>query len=148
MKKGEHIEVVIDELTVKGDGLGHVEGREVCVPRTVPGDRVWAFLKRKRKGRFEGEADELLEAGRWRRPVPCPHFGQCGGCRWQDIAYRDQLDLKEDLVKGILAQEGIDPGAVEPILPSLEEFFYRNKMEYSFGKEQRGRAAVGFARAR
>jgi 23S rRNA (uracil1939-C5)-methyltransferase len=55
----------------------------------VPGDHVEVYLKRKRRGRFEGEADSLLQSRYKRQEPPCPHFGTCGGCRWQDLDYSD-----------------------------------------------------------
>ena len=99
MKRGEHVVVGIETLTPKGDGLAVLDGREILVPRTVPGDRAEVYLRRKRKGRFEGVADDLIEEGMPRHDPGCPHFGLCGGCRWQDLSCGDQLQLKQDMVR-------------------------------------------------
>jgi 23S rRNA (uracil1939-C5)-methyltransferase len=61
-----------------------------------------------------------------RQAPPCPYFGQCGGCSWQDVSYEEQLRRKEELVRSLFG-----PG--RPIIPSPDIFFYRNRMDYAFG---------------
>jgi 23S rRNA (uracil1939-C5)-methyltransferase len=143
MKCGEHVLVAIQGLTSKGDGIGTVDGKEVVVPRTVPGDQVVTFLKKKRKGRFQGEADAFKAYGLPRQVPSCDHFGVCGGCRWQDIAYTDQLALKEKMVHQALEAHSIAAMEILSIIPSPAPFFYRNKMEYSFGVERDGQMRLG-----
>ncbi len=143
MKRGEHITLEIDTLNAKGDGVGICDGREVVVPRGVPGDRALVYLRRKRKGRFEGVIDELLEPGVERIDPVCVHFGVCGGCRWQDIAYEDQLQLKETLVHRLVAERELAVAEWRPILPSPEQNFYRNKMEFSFATGNEGAPQLG-----
>jgi 23S rRNA (uracil1939-C5)-methyltransferase len=143
MKRGEHVVVDIDSLTPKGDGLATLDGREVVVPRTVPGDRAKVYLRRKRKGRFEGVADDLIELGLPRQDPDCVHFGHCGGCRWQDLAYADQLCLKQDMVQQALGRRDLEPETWLPILPSPDTFYYRNKMEFSFGTDRDGSLQLG-----
>lgn len=143
MKRGEHVLLDIEGLTPKGDGLAVCDGREVVVPRSVPGDRVDVYLRRKRKGRFEGVVDDLVHAGIERRDPACVHFGLCGGCRWQDIPYEDQLALKERMVHQAFDERGLAPERWEPILPSPAEFYYRNKMEFSFGTDREGTPQLG-----
>src|SRR5262245_54098640 len=60
----------------------------------------------------------------------CPHFGTCGGCASQDVSYKDQLSAKESRLAELLAPFDL---AIRPIIPSPDEFFYRNKMEFAFG---------------
>ena len=144
MQRGEHILIEIEDLTPKGDGIGSVNGKEVVVPRTVPGDQAVTFIKKKRKGLFHGEADAFKAYGMPRQPPSCEHFGVCGGCRWQDIKYTDQLILKERMVQLSIEHYGIT-GIEEilPILPSPTPFFYRNKMEYSFAVDMDGQMRLG-----
>jgi 23S rRNA (uracil1939-C5)-methyltransferase len=143
MKRGEHVIVDIESLTPKGDGLAILDGREVVVPRTVPGDRVNVYLRRKRKGRFEGVADDLIVLGIPRQDPECVHFGHCGGCRWQDLAYDDQLRLKNDMVQQAFERRHLQPQTWLPILPSPDTFYYRNKMEFSFGTDRDGSLQLG-----
>ena len=143
MKRGERIVAEVFELSAKGDGLARVDGREVVLRGTVPGDRVEAILGRKRKGRFEASVERFLDFGRERISASCPHFGVCGGCRWQDLAYADQLRIKEGMVRVALESQENSPSSPEPILPSLSPFFYRNKMEFSFGTDPEGNLQLG-----
>lgn len=143
MKRGEHIVVDIESLTPKGDGLAMYDGREIVVPRTVPGDRVEVYVRRKRKGRFEGVADVLIEPGMARQDASCVHFGLCGGCRWQDLAYESQLQLKETMVRQSFERRGIEPHTWHSIVPSPDTYYYRNKMEFSFGTDREGQLQLG-----
>ena len=143
MKRGEHITLDIDRLNAKGDGVGICDGREVVVPRAVPGDRALVYLRRKRKGRFDGVIDDLLEPGVPRIDPACAHFGVCGGCRWQDVAYQDQLQLKQNLVRSLLDARDLCVGEWREILPSPTQEFYRNKMEFSFGSDREGTPQLG-----
>ena len=138
MKRGERVIVDIEALTPRGDGLAIQDGREVLVPRSVPGDRVEVYLRRKRKGRFEGVVDDLIEEGVARVDPPCTHFGLCGGCRWQDLGYEDQLRLKEQMVRQSFERREIRVGRWQTIAPSPDPFYYRNKMEFSFGSDRQG----------
>jgi 23S rRNA (uracil1939-C5)-methyltransferase len=143
MKRGEHVVVGIETLTPKGDGLAVLDGREILVPRTVPGDRAEVYLRRKRKGRFEGVADDLIEEGMPRHDPGCPHFGLCGGCRWQDLSCGDQLQLKQDMVRQSFDRRELAPLTWYPIAPSPDPFYYRNKMEFSFGTDRDGDLQLG-----
>ncbi len=143
MKRGERVIVDIEALTPRGDGLAIQDGREVLVPRSVPGDRVEVYLRRKRKGRFEGVVDDLIEEGVARVDPPCTHFGLCGGCRWQDLGYEDQLRLKEQMVRQSFERREIRVGRWQTIAPSPDPFYYRNKMEFSFGSDRQGHPWLG-----
>ncbi len=143
MKPGNRIEVAIESLNAKGDGVARVGEREVLVRRAVPGDRAVVRLVKKRKGRFEAEIEELVTEGYARQQARCRHFGMCGGCRWQELAYADQLAVKEQMVAEALATSGQDLPPLEAILPSPDPFFYRNKMEFSFGRDRDGLLQLG-----
>lgn len=143
MKRGERVIVDIEGLTPRGDGLAVQDGREVLVPRSVPGDRAEVYLRRKRKGRFEGVVDDLIEEGVARVDPPCTHFGLCGGCRWQDLEYEDQLRLKERMVHQSFERRALRVGRWLAIAPSPDRLFYRNKMEFSFGGDRQGRPWLG-----
>ena len=143
MKRGDRVEVEVTSLNAKGDGVAHIAGREVLVRRSVPGDRVAVRLIAKRKGRFEAEIEEFL-AVEYKRQIPrCAHFGLCGGCRWQELAYDDQLKVKEQMVAEALVASQLELPTQEPILPSPTPFFYRNKMEFSFGANSEGLLQLG-----
>ncbi len=143
MKRGDRIEVEVSALTAKGDGMACVGHREVVVRRSVPGDRVVARVVKQRKGRFEAEIEQFLIEGHKRQEPRCAHFGHCGGCRWQELPYAAQLAVKEQMVASALATSGLALPPAAPILPSPAPFFYRNKMEFSFGSDRAGLLQLG-----
>lgn len=118
----------------KGVAVGKTEeGKTVLVSGAVPGDVVNARVKKAKSKYFEAEAVEILEKSPYRVEPKCIHFGVCGGCKWQNLSYEKQLDFKEsEVVNNIRRIGGIDGFETLPILGSDEQYFYRNKMEFSF----------------
>ncbi|MEC7227515.1 MAG: 23S rRNA (uracil-5-)-methyltransferase RumA, partial [Candidatus Latescibacterota bacterium] len=106
MKRGDEIEIDIVDLDSKGDGRGTSEGRDIIVRRAVPGDRIRGRVVKKRRGRADVEITSFVDYGMSRKEAQCIHFGLCGGCRWQDLSYEDQLLLKERMVRNALHQHG------------------------------------------
>ncbi|MCG7281021.1 23S rRNA (uracil(1939)-C(5))-methyltransferase RlmD [Chryseobacterium taklimakanense] len=118
----------------KGVAVGKTEeGKTVLVSGAVPGDVVNARVKKAKSKYFEAEAVEILEKSPDRVEPKCIHFGVCGGCKWQNLSYEKQLDFKEsEVVNNIRRIGGVDGFETLPILGSDEQYFYRNKMEFSF----------------
>lgn len=143
MKRGDRVTVRVDGLSPGGDGLAVCEGRSVVVPHAVTGDRVDVRLRGRRKGRYEAVVEELLEPGVRRQDPACVHFGLCGGCRWQDLPYADQLRLKEEMVRNAIDRRAIAVRDWRPILPSPDTAYYRNKMEFTFGVGPDGELQLG-----
>ncbi|MCC7265299.1 MAG: 23S rRNA (uracil(1939)-C(5))-methyltransferase RlmD [Candidatus Latescibacteria bacterium] len=143
MKRGDLVVAEVVAMSPQGEGLAQVEGRTLIVPRAVPGDRVEARVRGKQKGRLLAMPEQFIERAVNRQEAPCQHFGRCGGCRWQDLPYADQLRFKEGLVAGALAERDVRVGAYLPALPSPSPFFYRNKMEFSFSTSPEGSLMLG-----
>ncbi len=143
-RRGDQIEIDIERLDRRGNGLGRMGAYTLLVRGAVPGDRVRARVRkvRNRLWRAEARLEELLSTDIQRTSAKCSHFGLCGGCLWQDIPYKDQVRLKQDMLRTCLVEAGIDAEPDAPI-PSGEPFFYRNKMEFSFGSSPDGRTEVG-----
>ncbi len=118
----------------KGVSVGKTEeGKTVIVSGAVPGDLVNVRVKKSKSNYVEGEAVEILEYSQDRVAPKCIHFGTCGGCKWQNIAYEKQLDFKHnEVVNNITRIGGVSGFDIIPILGSEEQYFYRNKMEFSF----------------
>src|SRR5262249_52806731 len=139
-RKNEEIEVAVERLALGGQGVAHREGFVVFVDDALPGDRVRARVFRRRERFAEARAVERLESSPHRVDAPCSHYRarECGGCRFQDLAYEQQLAAKEDQVRETLAHLGgfADPHVL-PIVGSPERFRYRNKMEFSFHPSHR-----------
>ncbi|HRN98427.1 MAG TPA: 23S rRNA (uracil-5-)-methyltransferase RumA, partial [Flavobacterium sp.] len=109
------------------------DGKIIFVPNVVPGDVIDVQTFKKRKAYYEGKAIKFHEYSKDRVAPVCIHFGVCGGCKWQNMAYDKQLYYKANEVFNHLKRIGkVDLPEFEPILGSEKQFFYRNKMEFSF----------------
>jgi 23S rRNA (uracil1939-C5)-methyltransferase len=143
MKRGDVLQLSIDRITPAGDGLGYSHGREIAVRGAVPGDEVTVRIHAKRKGRVEAEVVSFERFGLQRQEASCQHFGVCGGCRWQDLSYADQLRLKSRMVADAIESDASTTFDQAPILASETDLFYRNKMEFSFGVDRDGQRLLG-----
>lgn len=134
------VEVNIHAFSKKGNGLGrgcHENGVafEAEVPFTMPGDVVKAYIQRKRNGVFTGKLEEIVRPAPLRIVPRCVHFGVCGGCRWQEIPYEEQLRNKEEIVRNSFKNLMTADVEFHPIVPSPKAWEYRNKMEFSFSSD-------------
>ena len=112
-------------------------GKVIFIPNVVPGDVVDVQTFKKRKAFYEGKAVKFHELSEHRIDPICEHFGVCGGCKWQNMKYSQQLFYKQNEVKNHLQRIGkIELPEFEPILGSEKQFFYRNKMEFSFSNSR------------
>ncbi|WP_407482679.1 23S rRNA (uracil(1939)-C(5))-methyltransferase RlmD [Elizabethkingia meningoseptica] len=118
----------------KGVSVGKTEdGKTILVNGAVPGDLVNARLKKSKKNYIEAEAVEILEESPYRVDARCMHFSVCGGCKWQNLSYEKQLEFKQDeVLNNIRRIGGLEDFETLPILGSEQQYFYRNKMEFSF----------------
>ena len=147
VRKGEELELHIDSLAYGGNGVGRHDGFVVFARGGLPGDTVRARVTKVKRGFAEGVVTELVAPSGARVDAPCRHFGVCGGCRFQDLAYEVQLAEKERQVRDALVRIGrfAEP-PLEPIVPAEAQYGYRNKLEYSFtaGEDD---VELGFHRA-
>ena len=128
----EQIEVI--DAGAKGKTVAKApDGRVVFLPNAVPGDVVDVQTFKKRKAYYEGKAIKFHTLSDKRTEPKCEHFGVCGGCKWQHMDYKYQLEFKQKEVTNNLIRIGhLELPEVSPILGSAEHYFYRNKMEFSF----------------
>lgn len=143
-KRGDVIDVSIESVDEKGMGVGHLNGYTVRVRGGVPGDKLRGYVRRVRNRQREVQMQktEVLDEEISRVKPRCSHFGVCGGCVWQDVPYDQQIGLKTALVKHCLDGVGIDLELDDPVVMA-DPFFYRNKMEYSFGTSRDGEMEIG-----
>ncbi|KOS04970.1 RNA methyltransferase [Flavobacterium akiainvivens] len=134
------------------------DGKVIFIPNVVPGDVVDVQTFKKRKAYYEGKAVHFHEYSADRVIPQCQHFGACGGCKWQNMLYEKQLYYKNREVFNHLKRIGkVELPEFEPIKGSDKQFYYRNKMEFSFsnarwiteeesasGEEIDNRNALGF----
>ena len=131
--------IIFENVTVLDAGAKGVsvakapEGQVIFIPNVVPGDVVDVQTFKKRKSYFEGKAIKFHKLSENRTEPVCEHFGACGGCKWQNMNYNQQLFYKNNEVFNNLKRIGkIELPDFEPILGSEKKFFYRNKMEFGF----------------
>jgi 23S rRNA (uracil1939-C5)-methyltransferase len=132
----DHIKVL--DAGAKGVSVAKApDGKVIFIPNVVPGDVVDIQTLKKRKAYYEGKAVKFHEFSEHRIEPICEHFGVCGGCKWQNMKYSQQLFYKQNEVKNHLQRIGkIELPDFEPILGSEKQFFYRNKMEFSFSNSR------------
>ncbi len=113
------------------------DGKVIFIPNVVPGDIVDIQTLKKRKAYYEGTAIKFHELSPFRINPVCQHFGYCGGCKWQNMSYSQQLFYKNQEVHNNLKRIGkVELPEFETILGSEKTFFYRNKMEFSFSNSK------------
>ena len=124
--------VKIEAVAAEGKALAHVDGMVVFVDFAVPGDVVDIQVFKKKKNYMEGWIKRIVEPSKDRLEPFCPHFGVCGGCRWQPLPYEMQLAAKRQQVEDQLVRIGhLDVPEIRPTLPSQKIQYYRNKLEFS-----------------
>ncbi len=125
--------VSITEAAAEGKALARVENMVVFVDNAVPGDVADLQVTRKKSNYREARAIHFHELSDKRTEPVCSHFGVCGGCKWQNMAYEYQLFYKHKQVKDNLERLAKVPlPEILPILGSENEYYYRNKLEYTF----------------
>lgn len=135
--------IVFENITVLDAGAKGVsvakapDGKVIFVQNVVPGDVVDIQTFKKRKAYYEGKAIKYHAFSDNRIEPVCKHFGVCGGCKWQNMKYDQQLFYKNNEVLNNLKRIGkIELPTFEPILGSEKQFFYRNKMEFGFSNQR------------
>ena len=131
----ENIEII--DTAGKGKSVAKHEGRAIFVQGGVPGDICDITVFKRRKKYWEARIEKIHEYSKRRKEPQCEHFGSCGGCKWQNMSYSSQLEFKQSEVLNHLKRiGGIELPSHEKILASKEEYYYRNKLEFSFSNKR------------
>ncbi|MEA2350067.1 MAG: rRNA (uracil1939-C5)-methyltransferase [Thermoleophilaceae bacterium] len=142
--RGQELDLTVDSFAHGGNGVARTDGFVVFVQGAIPGDRVRAVVTKAKRGYAEARVVELLEPSPDRIEPRAPH----PGAPWQVLPYERQLEEKQRQVREALERiGGFDEPPVEPIVPAVEQWRYRNKLEYSFGAGDGGELVLGFHRA-
>ena len=135
MKRGDELTVTLEGFAFEGKSIARVEGLVVFVTGAVPGDTLRVRLTKVKKSFCEAEGVEVLTPSALRTDPRCRLFGVCGGCRWQNVAYEAQCSFKRQHVIDALERIGGVRGVeVAQTIGCDDPYFYRNKMEFSFGE--------------
>lgn len=141
VERGQELELTIDGLAHGGAGVARLDGYVVFVRDAVPGDRVRATVTKRKKAYAEARATEVLTPSPDRVPALADH----PGAPWQVLPYERQLEVKAEQVADALTRIGhFADVEIEPIVPAVEQWRYRNKLEYSFGTGDDGALICGF----
>ena len=123
--------VTITDVAAEGKALARVGDMVVFVPFAVPGDIVDLQVKKKKHSYCEAEVVRFIQYSKVREVPVCSHFGVCGGCKWQNLPYSEQLKAKEKQVMSQLSRIGkVELPECRPILGSVKTWEYRNKLEF------------------
>lgn len=137
VKRGKELELQIETLAFGGRGVARQDSYVIFVDGAIPGQRVKARVTRKKRGYAEAVAFDIISDSELAVPPTCPHFGVCGGCRLQNLEYASQLRYKrEQVVDSLRRLAQLPEPPVADILASEDTLFYRNKMEFSFGRRR------------
>ncbi|MFL2620530.1 MAG: TRAM domain-containing protein, partial [Flavobacteriaceae bacterium] len=130
--------VELNDAGSLGKAISKSENQKVIFTKFgVPGDIVDIRVKRKRKSYIEGEIIKFHTYSKKRENPKCSYFQLCGGCSWQNMKYEDQLIYKSNEVKNNLSRIAkVIPEKTLPIIRSNKEYYYRNKMEFSFSNSR------------
>lgn len=143
MKKGDIFEGKVIRIEFPNKGIIDIEGQKVIVKNALEGQIVRFSINKKKRDKIEGRLLEVIEPSPIEQPAACKHFGICGGCRYQNLSYEQQLDLKKRQVEELIEKSGLS-FAIENIYGSPITEGYRNKMEFTFGDEEKdGPLALG-----
>jgi 23S rRNA (uracil1939-C5)-methyltransferase len=140
-RRGDKLELTVDSLAFGGAGVARLDGYVVFVAGAIPGDRVVAEVGKSKRAYAEARAIEIIEPSPERLPERAPH----PGAPWQVLPYERQLEVKHAQVDDALKRIGqLKDYELEPIVPAVEQWRYRNKLEYSFGADASGQLTCGF----
>ena len=147
MKKNDLLEIIIEDMSTEGLGIGHAAGMAVFVKDAVIGDRVRAKVVKVKKTCAYARLEEILSPGKDRVPPVCTAARRCGGCQIQEKSYPAQLRMKERKVRENLARIGglsLPDEVFCPIIGMKNPWHYRNKAQFPVGEDRNGNIIAGF----
>jgi 23S rRNA (uracil1939-C5)-methyltransferase len=135
----ETVELEIQDIAFGGAGVARHEGKVYFVPFTVPGERVLAQVRKSKKSFVEADLLEVIKPSPERVTAPCPYFGRCGGCAYQHLPYKRQLEFKQRQVEQTLRRVGrLEAVPMEAIVPSPKQYGFRNRIRVHVQDGQAG----------
>ena len=131
------LEVEIERILPGGYGLAHAEGKTVFVPLSAPGDRLRVRLERQQGNVLFAAIEEILVASPIRIEPPCPYFGRCGGCDFQQLAYENQLAAKAEIIRDCLHRIARLEDVPEIVVtPSPRDWRYRMRAMWQIDQDE------------
>jgi 23S rRNA (uracil1939-C5)-methyltransferase len=144
-KKNDRIEVVIEDISETGEGIGKTDGFTWFIKDTVIGDRVEAKVMKTKKSYGFARLEQIVEMSKNRVEPKCPVARQCGGCQLQAMDYEEQLRFKErKIYNNLMRIGGFSEVPMLPIIGMDEPWRYRNKAQFPWGTDKDGNIVTGF----
>ncbi|HEU5238389.1 MAG TPA: class I SAM-dependent RNA methyltransferase [Pyrinomonadaceae bacterium] len=135
---GDCLEVVVERILPGGLGLAHADGRTIFVALSAPGDRLRVKIERVKANVAFASIREIVEPSNTRIEPPCPYFGRCGGCDFQQMDYQAQLAAKVDIIKDCLRRIGrIEEIPEFQIVAAPNQWHYRSRAQWQYDSAQR-----------
>jgi 23S rRNA (uracil1939-C5)-methyltransferase len=133
LRVGDVVEVTVERLVPGGAGLAHAQGATLFVTLSAPGDHLRVRVERVRGAVAFASIVEIIELGPTRIEPPCPYFGRCGGCDFQQLTYEAQLAAKVEIIRDCLRRIArLEPPAEIPITPSPAIWHYRARARWQY----------------
>ena len=143
--KNKEYELLIEDMTVSGEGVGKIDGYALFVKDTVVGDRIIAKVIKVKKNYGYGRLISIIEPSEERVEAPCPNARACGGCTLMAMTYESQLEFKRKLIENNLRHiGGFTDIFIPPVIGMDKPFRYRNKAQFPVGKDRNGNIVMGF----
>ena len=137
-KKIIHLKnIKIIDTANKGKSLAKHDGRVIFIDKGVPGDICDIIVYNRRKKFWQARIEKINEYSKKRSQPKCEHFGTCGGCKWQNMKYTSQIKFKQnEVINNLKRIGGLELPIHKEIIPCENQYFYRNKMEFSFSNKR------------
>jgi 23S rRNA (uracil1939-C5)-methyltransferase len=130
----ENVQII--DASSEGNSVARVNDLVIFVKGAVPGDNVNIMITREHRRHLEAKIIHINKSSEFRTSPPCEHFGICGGCKWQNMDYKQQLTYKQKQVFDAFTRIGkLEFTEISPIIPSQKIYNYRNKMEFAFSSK-------------
>lgn len=145
IKKNQDYEILIEDMTLSGEGVGKIDGYALFVKDTVPGDKVVVKVIKTKKNYGYGRLMKIIEPSKDRVPAKCPVARACGGCTLMALDYDKQLEFKNQLIRNNIERIGGLKGIeFPPVIGMDEPYRYRNKAQFPVGTDKEGNIVMGF----
>ena len=144
-KKNDRIQVIIEDLSETGEGIGKTDGFTWFIKDTVIGDQVEAKAMKVKKNYGFAHLEQIIKPSESRITPLCPVAKQCGGCQLQSMSYEEELRYKERKIYGNITRiGGFKDVPMLPIMGMDEPWRYRNKAQFPWGVDKAGKPVAGF----
>ena len=145
IRKNNDYELLIEDMTINGEGVGRLDGYALFVKDAIPGDRIIAKVIKTKKNYGYGKLMKVLEPSSDRVEAKCPVAKACGGCTLMALDYQKQLEFKREIIENNLRKiGGLTDISVPPVIGMDNPFRYRNKAQFPVGTDKEGNVVMGF----